>query len=43
VALTATVMDEVLEQARQAGIDEVMGKPIEVGRLRELLGTLVPG
>lgn len=41
LALTATVLDDTREQALQAGIDDVIGKPIDGERLRARLGTLV--
>jgi CheY-like chemotaxis protein len=40
VGLTATVLDDVRQQARDAGLDEVMAKPIDAAQLKALLAQL---
>ena len=40
VALTADVFQEAREQARQAGMDDVVTKPAQLGQLREVLARL---
>jgi DNA-binding response OmpR family regulator len=41
VGLTATVLDDVRQQAHDAGLDAVMAKPIEAGQLQALLARLL--
>jgi CheY-like chemotaxis protein len=41
VALTANVMAHQLAAYRAAGVDEVVGKPLEVSRLLEVIGLCV--
>ena len=43
VALTANVMGDQVEAYRAAGMDEVVAKPIEVGRLIEAIGAALAG
>lgn len=42
VALSADVMDDQMKRAREAGFLDYWLKPIDVKRLREALGKLVP-
>src|SRR5262249_44942840 len=41
VALTANVMAHQIDAYRAAGVDEVVGKPLETGRLMEVIGACV--
>ena len=43
VALTAAVADEDRAQCLEAGVDEVMAKPVKAETLHEALGRLVRG
>jgi CheY-like chemotaxis protein len=43
VALTANVLSEQFQSCLEAGMDDVLGKPIDIARLRDLLDRFAPG
>jgi CheY-like chemotaxis protein len=43
VALTASVMNEEVEQLRQAGFDGAIGKPLSVQSFPELIARIIKG
>lgn len=43
IALTASVMNEEVDLLKQSGFDGAIGKPIEVGKFRDLLERIFRG